>query len=188
MNKDTKRTSPLRPILLWVALAAVAVAALGAGMALVADAVPLASPVASEASAAGALATADFRLPSLGGETLGPPDFAGKPVVVELWATWCGPCKMQAEHLETLAADYGDEVAFLAVNVGEDEARVRSHVAENPMPYPVLLDPGETLFARYGLGALPTVMVVDPAGEITFMRSAVVDARTLRAEIEAAAG
>ena len=132
---------------------------------------------------------ADFRLPSLDGESLGPPDFAGRTVVVDFWATWCGPCRLQAEMLEKLFEQLDPEtVQFLAVNVGEDAATVRRFVAETPFPYPVLLDGQDQLLQRYGLRGLPTVMVVDPRGEVSYTRTGVVDSATLRLELITADG
>ena len=123
---------------------------------------------------------ADFRLETLDGGTLGPPDFPGEVVVVDFWATWCVPCRAQAAILEELHADYrGRGVRFLAVDVAEDRATVEAFVAENPFPYPVLLDPEDRLSAQVGLIALPTVMVVDTKGQVVYLQAGLVDKRRL---------
>jgi protein-disulfide isomerase-like protein with CxxC motif len=81
------------------------------------------------------------------------------------------------------------DVAFLAIDVGESADTVRAYVANSPFPYPVLLDENRTLFERYGIGNLPSLMVIDAAGRITFLETGVTDARTLREEVaEARAG
>lgn len=193
--KSIESTNPFRAtrgavllrLLVWVVTATAAVAGIGVGGSYLADAVPVESPVDSTASIAGALESAEFRLPSLDGRDLGPPDFRGRVVVAELWATWCGPCRLQAKYIEEVRAGYADdEVAFLAINTGEDEAKVREFVAKSPFPYPVLLDPGETLFTRFGVNGLPTVLVIDPQGRIVFLKTGVRDAAALREQIEAA--
>ena len=131
--------------------------------------------------------SADFRLASLDGAPLGPPDFNGKVVVIDFWATWCGPCRLQAQILDELHREYDPgEVQFLAIDLGEDEATVRDYVAKAPFPYPVLLDPTEELSMRYEIFGLPTVMIVDPKGRITFKRTGVTDERQLKDEIEKA--
>jgi len=124
--------------------------------------------------------SADFRLEALDGGRLGPPDFLGEVVVVDFWATWCVPCRAQAAILEELHADYRDRgVRFLAVDVAEDRETVESFVAENPFPYPVLLDPEDRLSIELGLIALPTVMVVDTEGEVVYLEAGLVDRRRL---------
>jgi thiol-disulfide isomerase/thioredoxin len=123
---------------------------------------------------------ADFRLPTLDGRTLGPPDFRGEVVVVDFWATWCTPCRAQAKVLEGLHAEWRDRgVRFLAVDVAEDRAKVEAFVAENPFPYPVLLDPEDRLSPKLGLIALPTLMVVNTEGEVTYLEPGLVDRRGL---------
>jgi hypothetical protein len=82
--------------------------------------------------------------------------------------------------LEELHAEYaGRGVRFLAVDVAEDRQMVEEFVAENPFPYPVLLDPEDRLSALLGLVALPTVMVVDTEGEVIYLEAGLVDQRRL---------
>ncbi len=60
-----------------------------------------------------------FRLDTLDGSRLGPPDLRGEVVVVDIWATWCKPCDVQAQILEGLHEEYADQgVSFLALNTG----------------------------------------------------------------------
>ena len=123
----------------------------------------------------------DFRLATLDGGEIGPLDYEGEAVVLDFWATWCGPCRLQAEYLEELHEELdGKNVQFLAVNVGETAEQVQDFVAETPFPYPVLLDSKDTLTSRYNLLGLPTVMVVDTQGKISFLRTGVTDNKTLR--------
>lgn len=123
----------------------------------------------------------DFRLATLDGGEIGPPDYQGEAVVLDFWATWCGPCRLQAEFLDKLHGELdGKGVRFLAVNVGETADQVRDFVAETPFPYPVLLDSADTLTSRYNLLGLPTVMVVNTEGRISFLRTGVTDNETLR--------
>ncbi len=129
----------------------------------------------------------EFRLASLDGPEIGPEDYSGEVVVVELWATWCGPCRLQARFLEELHRELdGRGVRFLAVSVGEEEATVREYVERTPFPYPVLLDPQDTLGQRYQIIGLPTVMIIDRQGVVTFLETGVSDTERLRYELEVA--
>jgi len=131
---------------------------------------------------------ASFRLPSLyGDEDLGPADYPGQGVVVDFWATWCTPCRAPASILEELHAEWADRgVRFLAVDVAEERDTVEAFVEENPFPYPVLLDVEDEVSARIGLIALPTVMVVNTEGEVTYFESGVVGKNQLEKLLERA--
>ncbi len=123
----------------------------------------------------------DFRLDSLQGEQVSLADFEGRVVVLELWATWCGPCKLQAEILHELYDEVSsNEVEFLAISLGETRETVERFVERQPFTYPVLLDPEETLGASLEVYALPTVVVVDKDGHIRFHQPGLADAGTLR--------
>lgn len=184
-------------ILRWLALVALAFCAVAAGFHWIAKSATIASPVAVPIPAGESLAgtsptgrsypAPDFRLASLDGDMIGPPDYAGDVVLVEFWATWCGPCRLQARFLEELHTELGGQgVHFLAIDSGEDEATVREFVARNPFPYPVLLDPDSSLSSRYQVYGLPTVMIVDRQGAISFMETGVSDVPTLRKALTAA--
>ena len=140
------------------------------------------------AGQASSFPTPDFRLPSLDGSAISPADYRGNVVVVDFWATWCGPCRLQAKVLEDLKAEVGDDVQFLAVDIGEDEQTVRNYAAKRPFPYPVLLDSKDSLSAPYKIYGLPTVMVVDPAGKVVFHQTGVTSLDELRKEVAAAKG
>lgn len=129
----------------------------------------------------------EFRLPSLEGRQLGPGDFAGQAVLVEFWATWCGPCHVQAKILAALYEDLRDrDVAFLAVSVGEDEETVRRFVEERPFSYPVLLDERSSVADGASIYALPTLLILDRHGNVVFLQSGITPRRTLESVLERA--
>ena len=128
-----------------------------------------------------AAARPDFRLPGLDGRKLGPRDFAGKVVVVDFWATWCGPCHAQAEILRRVHGQYtAGQVQFLAVDVGEDEKTVRAFVKKSPFPYPVLLDEKESVSGKLGVVGFPTLMILDTKGEVAYLRPGIIPEKRLR--------
>lgn len=129
-----------------------------------------------------------FDLAGLDGARYRLADYSGQVVLVEFWATWCGPCRLQAQILSRLYEEIDTEdVEFLAVSLGEAEDIVRNFVSRDPFPYPVLLDPDETLGYALEVYALPTVMIVDRSGSISFMRPGISDGETLRHAISDAA-
>ncbi len=128
-----------------------------------------------------------FQLDTLDGSRLGPPDLRGDVVVVDLWASWCKPCDVQAEILGRLHAEYADQgVTFLALNTGEDLETVQKHVDEKPFGYPVLLDPEEEVMRGAELYALPTLLVLNPLGEVSYISVGLVGASVVRRAIEEA--
>jgi thiol-disulfide isomerase/thioredoxin len=170
--------SPVIALAQWLLMVAAVFVAVAAGMSFVSRSVEIS---ARERPAS------DFRLATLDGQQLGPPDFPGQVVLVEFWATWCSPCRLQAKYIEQLHRELaGNGVSFLAVNVGEDEATIREYVEKRPFPYPVLFDPEDSMSARYQLFGLPTVMIVDRQGEITFLETGLRDADKLRHELREA--
>ncbi len=126
----------------------------------------------------------DLRLPSLDGHEIGTADYRGKVVVVDFWATWCLPCHEQARVLKILHGELSpDEVQFLAVDVGEPEETVRAFVEKRPFPYPVLLDPANTVADKLQILALPTLMILDREGRVAFIRPGITPENELRQAI-----
>jgi peroxiredoxin len=173
-------TSP-KPPFTWVFAAGLVLAVLAAGLAWWAASpkAPAAGEGASKVSA-GETAPA-FTRKTLDGKAVSLTDYRGRVVLVDFWATWCGPCHLQAKVLEPLYAEYrGRGVEFVSVSVGEEAGTVRDFLAQNPSPYPVLIDPEDTLSADLGIVALPTLLIVDRSGKIAYFNFGLSDADTLR--------
>ena len=131
----------------------------------------------------------EFTLASLGGSPVSKRDFAGRVVLFDFWATWCGPCHLQADVLRAIyPRQAGRGVEFVAVATGEETSTVREFVARNPFPYPVVSDPEERVGGQLEINALPTLVIMDRAGRIVFRHVGYADAETLeRALAEAGA-
>jgi thiol-disulfide isomerase/thioredoxin len=108
----------------------------------------------------------DIALATLGGETVSVGELRGQPLVVNFWATWCGPC---AEEIPMLDAAYkansADGLKLLAIT-DETLDAVRPFMQIHEMSFPVLLDKGKAANNKYRVQAIPTTFFVDRSGVI----------------------
>ncbi|MEO8275362.1 MAG: TlpA disulfide reductase family protein [Thermoanaerobaculia bacterium] len=130
----------------------------------------------------------EFKLASLGGDTFTKADFAGRVVLFDFWATWCGPCHLQADVLRDLYPDAAKKgFEFVAVATGEEVGVVRDFVSRKPFPYAVFVDPEETVGAPLEINALPTLLIMDAQGRIAYRHTGVTDAAAILSALDAAA-
>jgi thiol-disulfide isomerase/thioredoxin len=95
----------------------------------------------------------------------------GYPVVVNVWASWCGPCRFEFPVLQKLAARYGKRVAFLGVDSQDSEDAAATFLGEAPVPYPSYTDPDKTIAESIDVKAgLPGTVFFDPAGEPVYRK------------------
>jgi cytochrome c biogenesis protein CcmG/thiol:disulfide interchange protein DsbE len=107
----------------------------------------------------------EFALPALDGQTVSLGDFQGKPVMVNFWATWCGPCVHEVPYIqETYEVWSGKGLVILAVNLGESPSQVQGFMQENQLSFPVLLDGGGEVAGQYGVRGIPTTVFIDSEG------------------------
>ncbi len=95
----------------------------------------------------------------------------GFPVVVNVWASWCGPCRYEFPTLQSLSARYGKEVAFLGVNSQDSDSLAEEFLAEAPVPYPSYTDRDEAITEAIGAGhGLPDTAFYDSRGKLCFLK------------------
>ena len=117
-----------------------------------------------------AIPAPEFVLSGLDGAEHRLSDLRGSVVLVNFWASWCQPCVKEIPNLQRLHASYaGEPFEILAVDVEEDENRVRHFVMQHGMTFPVLLDEDGKQFAAWGSQVLPTTFVIDATGMVCYV-------------------
>lgn len=167
------RPSAGRPAFRTLALTA-------AGLALVLGVSNLESGAFAATSKEEAAAPLDatFRKPEGGTERLS--DHRGSRLLLDLWATWCLPCRQQSQILHTLAEDLEQQkVKVLAVNVGQGPRLVLDFLSRTPSPHPVLLDRGQQVSSLLGIRELPALVLLREDGTVAGVRTGLVERKDL---------
>lgn len=113
---------------------------------------------------------AGFTLPDLEGKqiTVGQ---SGKITVINFWATWCPPCREEMPELNQFARKYHQSLLFYAVNIQEPSSKVSEFLKQNNYTMPTLLDSDGTVAKHFRISAIPTTIVIDKDGLITYRKS-----------------
>jgi peroxiredoxin len=132
--------------------------------------IALAALAAAGAARAKALLNApapDFTLRQLSGPNLRLGEQRGRVVMVNFWATWCPPCRVELPHLERLHAKYRSSgFLMLGVNVDEDPNAAKALVARLGLTLPVLFDSDKRVVGAYDLNAMPATVLIDRDGKV----------------------
>ena len=108
-----------------------------------------------------------FTLQDLNGQQVSLSDFKGKVVLLDFWATWCGPCVRAMPHLEALHKSYKDEgLVVIGINCETDHSDVKAF-AKDRISYTTLLD-ADKQFNEYAIEGIPTLFYVDREGKIRY--------------------
>lgn len=95
----------------------------------------------------------------------------GYPVVVNVWASWCGPCRFEFPTLQKLSARYGRRVAFLGVNSQDSDDAASTFLEEAPVPYPSYTDPDKKIAsALHATLGLPDTAFYDRSGNLVYLK------------------
>jgi thiol-disulfide isomerase/thioredoxin len=121
------------------------------------------NPVRRQSLSIGQPATA-FQLQDLAGTQVSLADFKGKVVLLDFWATWCGPCRATMPEVEKLQQEHPDDFVLLAVNLGDSADLVGRYVKLQSIQSRVLLDPDSGTGAAYGVRSIPMQVIIDKEG------------------------
>lgn len=111
----------------------------------------------------------DFTLQTFDGQTHTLRDFTsggGMPVVLNFWATWCPPCRVEMPYFENVSKLYAGELAILGLNQAESAAVIGDYARDHGLTYPLLVDEDMTVNNLYGVLNLPTTIFIDKNGVV----------------------
>lgn len=130
----------------------------------------------------------DFVVTDIDGNEVKLSDFQGKPVIVNFWASWCGPCKSEMPDFEEMYQQYGEEIHFVMVNMTDgsrETVEVASEfIAEQGYTFPVYFDTQYSAAITYGVTSIPATYFIDAQGNAVAYARSVIDAETLQMGID----
>ena len=129
----------------------------------------------------------DFTVYDSEGNEIHLSDFAGKPVVINFWASWCGPCKRELPHFEEAYQELGEDVHFLMINLTNGRETMDNAlglIQEEGYTFPVFYDTHANAAYVYGLRSVPTTYFIDAEGNAVMQIVGIIDKDTLMRSID----
>lgn len=124
-----------------------------------------------------------FTLQDLAGREVSLEDYRGKIVILDFWATWCGPCRMTMPMLDDIQKEYTGKMSILAINLQEPKDVVREYIMRQGLHSEVLLDEDGSVGRQYGAAAIPMQLLIDQDGIIRYIVTGVENPRVIKGEI-----
>ena len=138
------------------------------------------------------VAAPDFTVYDAEGGEIRLSDYSGKPVVLNFWASWCGPCKREMPEFQAAFEELGEDIAFLMVNMTDGSRETvdtaSSFVEEAGYTFPVYYDQDMDAASAYGAYSLPTTYFIDADGFVIARAAGAIDGETLQTGIDMIAG
>jgi len=109
----------------------------------------------------------DGELLSLNNKKVKLSNYEGKVIFLNLWATWCSPCRNEMPSMQKLYNDFKDkDFVIIAVDMGEDLETVKAFAKNNGYTFPIFTDPNNDIANSYSTGSIPTTYIIDKAGNL----------------------
>lgn len=122
----------------------------------------------------------DFEMTLLDGKKVSLEAYRGKKVLLNFWATWCGPCVGEMPAFQKLAEEYPNELVILAVNCSEDKDTVQKFTEDNGYTFPIVLDTDGAIQEIFGgITSIPVTVILDEEGYIVTSSTGAMDADTM---------
>jgi peroxiredoxin len=111
-----------------------------------------------------------FTLSELGGQNASLSQYKGQVVMLNFWATWCGPCQQEMPLLDQMYKKYKPAgFTLIGVNVDKDAPPVKQLLERKPVSFPVLLDPASQVSKAYHVDEMPSTVLIDRKGNVRFL-------------------
>ena len=118
--------------------------------------------------------------PNLAPTSVGTDELKGHAVVLDFWATWCGPCKAEAPILDRVASRYREKgLVVIGINTSDGEGEGAAWAKAHHLSYPIAFDGDQGAAKAYGVESLPTLVVISKTGKIVARRTGVTDGEEL---------
>ena len=108
----------------------------------------------------------DFTMLDMEGNEVTLASFFGKPIVLNFWASWCGPCKMEMPEIQKFYDKYGQEIHFLLVSVDDSLDAAKSFISDSGYTFPVYFDTTSVGAYTYGASSIPLTFFIDAEGNL----------------------
>lgn len=111
-----------------------------------------------------------FTLTALSGQTTALSQYKGQVVMVNFWATWCGPCQQEMPVLDQMYKKFKPAgFTLLGINVDKEAPAVKELLTRKPVAFPVLLDPENQVSKAYHVDDMPSTVIIDRKGEVRYV-------------------
>ncbi len=109
----------------------------------------------------------NLQLSDLKGQSVSLRDFRGRPVLINFWASWCGPCRAEMPYIQQIFEEWSDRgLVILSIDIGESPSTVEGFMQSYNLSFPVLLDVNKSVALKYNVRFIPTSFLIDEGGII----------------------